>query len=67
MDKFVKNAQDMALSSQPPHKKSKINTVLNLITFSIVFTIRNKGDTFSPPPILTNDFLLIYIVKLFMY
>ena len=30
--------------------KKKINTVHNLITFSIVFTNKNRGGTLSPPP-----------------
>ena len=42
IDKFVKNVHNMSLSSQPPLKK-KINTVHNLITFSIVFTNKIRG------------------------
>ena len=38
LENIVKNAHNMGLSSQPPIKKKKINTVHNLITFSIVFT-----------------------------
>ena len=37
-------------------QKNKINTVLNLITFSIVFTYNNGMDRFDhpPPPIKTK-------------
>ena len=50
IDKFVKNAHNMSLSSQPPLQK-KFNTVHNLIIFSIVFTNKNRGGGhFEPPP-----------------
>ena len=45
------------------HSK-KINTVLNLITFSIVFTNKNRGYTLSPPPpIKTTVYLPLIITK----
>jgi len=37
-EKFVKNACNMGISSQPPLKIFFFNTVHNLIVFSIVFT-----------------------------
>ena len=43
IDKYVK------MPIQSHHSKKKINTVLNLITFSIVFTNKNMGH-FQPPP-----------------
>ena len=34
--------------------KKKINTAHNLITFSMVFTNKNREGTLSPPPIITK-------------
>ena len=44
IDKYVKNANIFKTTTQ------KINSVDNLITFSIVFTNKNEGDRFTPPP-----------------
>ena len=40
----MKNAYNMGVSPQPPLKKKKINTVHNLITFSIVFPKKKKKN-----------------------
>ena len=48
MDKFVKNAHNMSIPSQPPLKKKF--QFHNLINISIVFTNKNRGGTLSPPP-----------------
>ena len=48
----------MPLSSKLPLKK-KINTVHNLITFSIIFTNKNGGwvvDLTTPPPSIVRKF-----------
>ena len=43
IDKYVKNAHYVALSSQPPLKK-KINKVLNSITYSIILYDPSKSS-----------------------
>ena len=43
IDKFVKNVHNICPYLHNYHSKKKINTVLNLITFSIVFTNKNRG------------------------
>ena len=45
----MKNAHNMSLSSQPPLKFFFFYTVHNLITFSIVFTNKNRRGHFEPP------------------
>ena len=54
--KYVK----MPISSKVPLKKM-INTVHNLITFSIVFTNKNEGGgRFNPPPTHTSKLGVFY-------
>ena len=38
------------------HHSKKINTELNLTTFSIVFTNKNRGAHSAPPPIIFRKF-----------
>ena len=54
----------IALSLKLPIKEFFFfNTVHNLITFSIVFTNKNRGGTLSPPPIITKVYKPPIITK----
>ena len=48
---FISNITwKMALSSKLPRNFFSFNPVHNLITFSIVFTNKNRGELWAPPP-----------------